>query len=168
MPTVRQVTSSSGLRKFQAAWFLLNRGYKCVLEYGTDILGLLRETEVWIFKSPMMWQWVTGWMVPDVSKNHTDFSIEVKWHFFDCLILRCRHYNPSEFQVPLTPQHSITSQKTSIFSNAMWEPEIWQKQASVGQTQQQNDTTVTHHFSMQSNNKSLCWARQSVHCVRIT
>ena len=28
MSTVRQVTSSSGLRKFQAACFLLNRGYK--------------------------------------------------------------------------------------------------------------------------------------------
>jgi hypothetical protein len=27
MATVRHVTSSSGLRKFQAAWFLLNRGY---------------------------------------------------------------------------------------------------------------------------------------------
>jgi len=27
MPTVRHVTSSSGLRKFQAAWFLLKRGY---------------------------------------------------------------------------------------------------------------------------------------------
>jgi len=27
MATIRQVTSSSGLRKFQAAWFLLNRGY---------------------------------------------------------------------------------------------------------------------------------------------
>jgi len=30
MATVRHVTSSSGLRKFQAAWFLLNRGYKGV------------------------------------------------------------------------------------------------------------------------------------------
>jgi len=28
MATVRQVTSSSGLRKFQAAWFLSNRGYQ--------------------------------------------------------------------------------------------------------------------------------------------
>jgi len=28
MAIVRHVTSSSGLRKFQAAWFLLNRGYK--------------------------------------------------------------------------------------------------------------------------------------------
>jgi len=28
MATVLHVTSSSGLRKFQAAWFLLNRGYK--------------------------------------------------------------------------------------------------------------------------------------------
>jgi len=27
MATVRHVTSSSGLGKFQAAWFLLNRGY---------------------------------------------------------------------------------------------------------------------------------------------
>jgi len=27
MATVRHMTSSSGLRKFQAAWFLLNRGY---------------------------------------------------------------------------------------------------------------------------------------------
>jgi len=27
MATVRHVTSSSGLRKFQAIWFLLNRGY---------------------------------------------------------------------------------------------------------------------------------------------
>jgi len=27
METVRHVTFSSGLRKFQAAWFLLNRGY---------------------------------------------------------------------------------------------------------------------------------------------
>jgi len=36
MATVRHVTSSSGLRKFQAAWFLLNRGY-------TDILCHLRD-----------------------------------------------------------------------------------------------------------------------------
>jgi len=28
MKTVRHVTSSSGLRKLQAAWFLLNRGYQ--------------------------------------------------------------------------------------------------------------------------------------------
>jgi len=27
MATLIHVTSSSGLRKFQAAWFLLNRGY---------------------------------------------------------------------------------------------------------------------------------------------
>jgi len=31
METVRHVPSSSGLRKFQAAWFLLNRGYKKTL-----------------------------------------------------------------------------------------------------------------------------------------
>jgi hypothetical protein len=36
MATVRHVTSSSGLRKFQAAWFLLNRGY-------IDILCRLRD-----------------------------------------------------------------------------------------------------------------------------
>jgi len=29
MATLRHVTSSSGLREFQAAWFLLNRGYIC-------------------------------------------------------------------------------------------------------------------------------------------
>jgi hypothetical protein len=29
--TVRHVTSSSGLRKFQAAWFLLQRGYKTLI-----------------------------------------------------------------------------------------------------------------------------------------
>jgi hypothetical protein len=28
MATVGHVTSSSGLKKFQAAWFLLNQGYK--------------------------------------------------------------------------------------------------------------------------------------------
>jgi len=36
MATVHQVASSSGLRKFQAAWFLLNRGYmtaNSVLQY---------------------------------------------------------------------------------------------------------------------------------------
>jgi len=31
MATVHHMTSSSGLRKFQAAWFLLNRGYQCQL-----------------------------------------------------------------------------------------------------------------------------------------
>jgi len=30
MATVRHVTSSSGLRKFPAAWFSLNRGYRQV------------------------------------------------------------------------------------------------------------------------------------------
>jgi len=35
MTTARHVTSSSGLRRFQAAWFLLNRGYKtCTLTHG--------------------------------------------------------------------------------------------------------------------------------------
>jgi len=33
MATVRHVTSGSGLRKFQAAGFLLNRGQKSLLDY---------------------------------------------------------------------------------------------------------------------------------------
>jgi hypothetical protein len=31
MAAVPHVTSGSGLRKFQAAWFLLNRGYNIVI-----------------------------------------------------------------------------------------------------------------------------------------
>jgi hypothetical protein len=43
MATVRHVTSSSGLRKFQAAWFLLNRGYK-TLCFSEDTVTVYQST----------------------------------------------------------------------------------------------------------------------------
>jgi hypothetical protein len=40
-------------------------------------------------------------MVPDVSKDHNGFSIEVKWHFlFDCLILKMQALQ--SFRIPGT------------------------------------------------------------------
>jgi len=40
MATLRHVTSSSGLRKFQAAWFLLNRRYRSTRRYPRRLASL--------------------------------------------------------------------------------------------------------------------------------
>jgi hypothetical protein len=55
MATVRHVTSSSGLRKFQATWFLFNRGYILTFSHWLHVLAeychpqtQLLHTCVWI------------------------------------------------------------------------------------------------------------------------
>jgi len=51
MATVRHVTSSSELRKFQAIWFLLNRGNKNTILYKTL---LLTDISMWTVQTGMM------------------------------------------------------------------------------------------------------------------
>jgi len=58
MATVRHVTSSSGLRKFQAAWFLLNRGYQCFV--GICCLSLQGNIRL------LLW-WNVGTCVPECA-----------------------------------------------------------------------------------------------------
>jgi hypothetical protein len=51
MATVCHVTSNSGLRKFQAAWFLLNRVYKNTILYKTL---LFTDISMWTVQTGMM------------------------------------------------------------------------------------------------------------------
>jgi len=77
--TVRHVTSSSGLRKFQAAWFLLNRGY---LFLNKNDLNLL----IWssVHPAPDSTQkWITIWMSVCRHSNAVSKLIDPE-HFIVC------------------------------------------------------------------------------------
>ena len=62
--------------------------------------------------------WHSHWVIPDVSKAHSASIFRVKYNSCSSWSdwpRRCRHYDPLKSWQLLTHQHSITSQKTSVF-----------------------------------------------------
>ena len=76
---------------------------------------MFSERFCWRFNSSLTWHYVTGWVVPDISEEHSSFICTGRqscWSPWPCTL---RHYNLLKQQELLQWPHSSTSHKTWIF-----------------------------------------------------
>jgi hypothetical protein len=104
--------------KIWSVWLICHRNfYSSIPHIKLRVWSSKRTRKI---MSSGMWQCVTGWVVPDVSKEHSVFPFKVQavqeqptWKFFFWLpdLWKWRQCLPSKQQEPVTKRHRVTPVK---------------------------------------------------------